>query len=80
MRYTSSTRQGTLGINIIPEGDLYRLIIRSKLPAAEQFEEWVFDEVLPSIRKTGKYEIPKQSIDKDLEIKKTGSGNNESTN
>lgn len=62
--------KGTLGINIIPEGDLYRLIIRSKLPAAEQFEEWVFDEVLPSIRKTGKYEIPKQSIDKDLEIKK----------
>lgn len=62
--------KGTLEINIIPEGDLYRLIIRSKLPAAEQFEEWVFDEVLPSIRKTGKYEIPKQSIDKDLEIKK----------
>ena len=39
----------------IPEGDLYRLIIRSKLPAAEQFEQWVFDEVLPSIRKHGGY-------------------------
>jgi len=37
----------------IPEGDLYRLIIRSKLPAAERFERWVFDEVLPTIRKYG---------------------------
>ena len=41
--------------NYIPEGDLYRLIIRSKLPAAERFEIWVFDEVLPSIRKHGAY-------------------------
>ncbi|MDL2237847.1 phage antirepressor [Christensenellaceae bacterium OttesenSCG-928-K19] len=39
----------------IPEGDLYRLIIRSKLPAAERFESWVFDEVLPTIRKHGAY-------------------------
>lgn len=62
--------KGTLEVNIIPEGDLYRLVIRSKLPAAEQFERWVFDEVLPSIRKTGKYEIPKQPVDKDLEIQK----------
>jgi prophage antirepressor-like protein len=42
-------------VNFIPEGDLYRLIIRSKLPAAERFEKWVFDEVLPSIRKHGVY-------------------------
>jgi len=41
--------------NFIPEGDLYRLIIRSKLPAAERFERWVFDEVLPTIRKYGAY-------------------------
>jgi prophage antirepressor-like protein len=41
--------------NFIPEGDLYRLIIRSNLPKAEQFERWVFDEVLPSIRKFGLY-------------------------
>jgi prophage antirepressor-like protein len=39
----------------IPEGDLYRLIIRSKLPAAERFERWVFDEVLPCIRRYGAY-------------------------
>ena len=42
-------------VNFIPEGDLYRLITHSKLPAAERFEKWVFDEVLPSIRKTGGY-------------------------
>lgn len=39
----------------IPEGDLYRLIVGSKLPTAEKFERWVFDEVLPSIRKHGLY-------------------------
>ena len=44
-------------INLIPEGDIYRLIFSSKLPSAQKFEEWVMDEVLPSIRKIGKYEI-----------------------
>ena len=36
----------------IPEGDVYRLIARSKLPSAERFERWIFDEVLPSIRES----------------------------
>lgn len=39
----------------IDEGNLYRLIARSKLPEAEKFEVWVFDTILPSIRKTGGY-------------------------
>ena len=38
-----------------PEGDIYRLISNSELPEAEKFESWVFDEVLPAIRKTGGY-------------------------
>lgn len=42
-------------MSFIPEGDVYRLIARSKLPAAEKFESWVFDEVLPSIRRNGAY-------------------------
>lgn len=42
-------------INFIPEGDVYRLIMKSKLPTAEKFESWVMDEVLPTIRKTGGY-------------------------
>lgn len=45
----------TLEVNLIPEGDIYRLIIKSKLPKAQDFEEWVMDEVLPTIRKTGGY-------------------------
>lgn len=49
----------TLEMLFIPEGDVYRLIARSKLPTAERFESWVFDEVLPSIRKTGEYVTPK---------------------
>lgn len=39
----------------ITEGDIYRLAARSKLPGAEKFESWIFDEVLPSIRKNGGY-------------------------
>ena len=42
-------------VNYIPEGDLYRLIIRSRLPAAQKFEKWLFDEVLPELRRTGGY-------------------------
>lgn len=49
------TNGGTQTMRFIPEGDLYRLITHSTLPAAERFEKWVFDEVLPSIRQTGGY-------------------------
>lgn len=42
-------------VKYIKEGDVYRLIIRSKLPSAEKFEKWLFDEVVPSIRKRGYY-------------------------
>ena len=49
------TERGTQQLLFIPEGDLYRLIVHSKLPSAERFERWVFDEVLPTIRKHGAY-------------------------
>lgn len=39
----------------IPEGDIYRLAAKSELPGAEEFESWIFDEVLPAIRRTGGY-------------------------
>jgi len=45
-------------MNCIPEGDVYRLIINSELPEAVKFETWIFDEVLPSIRKHGAYMTP----------------------
>ncbi|MDK9870631.1 MAG: phage antirepressor KilAC domain-containing protein [Staphylococcus equorum] len=46
---------GNQNKKFIDEGNLYRLITNSKLPQAEEFEEWVFEEVLPSIRKHGIY-------------------------
>ena len=52
------TNGGIQKVGYIPEGDLYRLIINSKLPNAERFESWVFDEVLPAIRKHGAYMTP----------------------
>lgn len=56
--------RGGLGANttisIIPERDIYRLVMRSKLPSAERFEEWVVGEVLPTIRKHGVYMTPEK--------------------
>lgn len=49
------TNGGEQEMNFIPEGDIYRLAARSELPGADQFERWIFDEVLPSIRKNGGY-------------------------
>ena len=51
------TSGGFQTATFITEGDVYRLVARSKLPTAEKFESWVFDEVLPSIRKTGSYTV-----------------------
>ena len=48
----------TIEMNFIPEGDIYRLAAKSELPGAERFESWIFDEVLPSIRKHGAYLTP----------------------
>ncbi len=52
------TKGGLQTVKIIPESDLYRLIIRSKKQEAEVFENWVVSEVLPSIRKNGIYATP----------------------
>lgn len=52
------TESGMQEMSFIPEGDIYRLAARSKLPGAEEFERWVFDEVIPSIRRTGGYMMP----------------------
>lgn len=49
------TKGGKQSASFISESDVYRLIIHSKLQSAEKFSDWVFDEVLPSIRKHGVY-------------------------
>lgn len=56
------TNGGEQEVKVIPEGDVYRLIIRSKLPKAVEFEKWLFDNVLPSIRKQGIY-IPQETME-----------------
>lgn len=48
--------------SFIPEGDIYRLIVRSKLSSAEKFETWVFDEVIPSIRNNGGYIVGQETL------------------
>lgn len=59
------SKGGIQCMKIIPEGDIYRLIVRSKLPSAEKFEKWVFDEVIPSIHQYGAY-MTEQTIEKAL--------------
>ena len=50
-----SFKEGGYAVSLITESDIYRLIFGSKLESAEKFQNWVFDEVLPSIRKYGMY-------------------------
>lgn len=49
------TNGGVQEMKMISEGDVYRLISHSRLPSAEKFERWIFDDVLPTIRRTGGY-------------------------
>jgi anti-repressor protein len=58
----------TIEMNFISEGDLYRLIVSSKLPEAEKFERWVFDEILPAIRKHGMYAVDELLDNPDIAI------------
>lgn len=59
-RYPLYTAGGMQEIRIIAEPDMYRLICGSKLPSAQKFESWVFEEVLPSLRRSGGYIVAQQ--------------------
>ncbi|WP_299259797.1 BRO family protein [uncultured Kushneria sp.] len=59
------TSSGVQTFSVIREPDVYRLIVRSKLPSAERFEAWVFEEVLPAIRQHGRYEAPAAPVPDD---------------
>ncbi|WP_204207271.1 BRO family protein [Mammaliicoccus sciuri] len=59
---------GTQNKKFIDEGNLYRLITKSKLPQAEQFEEWVFDDVLPTLRKTGSYQVKPLTTSEQIQL------------
>ncbi|QAB18415.1 hypothetical protein Leucomu_11255 [Leucobacter muris] len=49
------TAGGVQQLRVIPESDVMRMIVSSRLPDAQRFERWVFEEVLPAIRRTGSY-------------------------
>ena len=59
-RYPLQTPGGTQQTRFITEADVFRLIVSSKLPSAQAFEAWVFEEVLPSIRRHGAYMTPEK--------------------
>lgn len=59
-RYPLLTAGGTQETRVLNEGDMFRLVVNSTLPSAERFERLVFDEILPTIRKTGSYPVPGQ--------------------
>lgn len=62
LKWNIPTSSGNQDVLVIPEGDIYRLIIRSKLSSAERFERWVFDEVLPAIRHNGGYIMGQENL------------------
>lgn len=64
------SKSKTLEVNVIPEGDIYRLITHSELESAKRFESWVYDEVLPTLRKTGSYSISKEDNAGDEKLKR----------
>lgn len=66
-RYPLETAGGVQMMVFISEGDVYRLIASSKLPSAVEFEHWLFDEVVPQIRRTGGY-LPVNDTDDEKAI------------
>lgn len=71
VKHDTPTSSGVQLMSYINEGDLYRLIMKSKLPSAEKFEAWVMDEVLPTIRKTGSYQKPLTTVEQ-IQVIATG--------
>lgn len=73
-RYPLETPGGTQTVRFIAEPDVFRLIVGSKLPTAQRFEAWLFEEVLPAIRRDGDYmaaapdETPEQTMARALLI------------
>lgn len=65
-RYPLRTAGGVQEFRILSEPDMLRLVVNSNLPEADRFERWVFEEVLPSIRRTGQYVAPVQETPEQL--------------
>lgn len=70
-QYGVATEQ-TVEMAYIPDGDLCRLAAKSELPGAAEFESWIFDEVIPSILRTGTYAVDPAQNRKPVEISPGG--------
>lgn len=57
-RHTMTTPGGAQSMTIVSEAGLFRLVFNSRKPIAEKFKRWLAHEVLPALRKTGRYELP----------------------
>lgn len=59
----------TLEVNVIPQGDVVRLAVKSELEGADKFESWIFDEVIPTVLNRGMYAVDELVNNPDLLIK-----------
>ena len=66
VKMTLPSASGQQETVVIPEPDLFRLIMHSNLPHAEAFQDWVFEEVLPTIRKHGGYQVGERREPRDI--------------
>ena len=64
------------GENFITESGVYKLVFKSHKPNAEKFTDWIADEVLPALRKTGRYEMQKQRTIKKVHTESLSAVNN----
>lgn len=62
-RVDGSDATQIVSMTYINEANMYRLVFGSKLETAEQFQDWVVEDVLPALRKTGSYSITKTNMD-----------------
>jgi prophage antirepressor-like protein len=74
------TEKGFQSLTYINEGNLYRLIVKSRKPEAEKFENWIYDEVIPSIQKSGSYSIGSMAALSSHTVRATQIGNSKSVN
>ena len=64
-RMNNKLSNGNYEITFIEESNFYRLVIKSTFPSAEKFQDWVVEEILPSLRQTGKYEMKERGTEED---------------
>lgn len=68
--HDTPTNSGTQQMKFISEGNIYRLTAKSQMPKADEFESWIFDEIVPSVVNTGSYSVQPQTPQTYLEALK----------